>query len=64
MLKNYRLALVGLLLGAVAGWAYWYYVGCQSGTCTITSRPLNSTLYGAAMGALFLSLFEKEANQK
>jgi hypothetical protein len=64
MLKNYRLALVGLLLGAVAGWAYWYYVGCQSGTCTITSQPLNSTLYGAAMGALFLSLFEKEANQK
>ena len=44
MLKNYRLALVGLLLGAVAGWAYWYYVGCQSGTCTITSRAINRTL--------------------
>lgn len=64
MIKNillkYRLELIGIALGAIGGWAYWYYVGCMSGTCMITSKPLNSTLYGALMGMLLLSIFKKE----
>jgi hypothetical protein len=36
-------------------------VGCASGTCNITSKPLNSTLYGAIMGGLMLSFFEKKS---
>lgn len=49
----------GALLGAVTGYAYWYYVGCMSGSCSITSSPINSSLYGAAMGGLFMSIFDK-----
>lgn len=45
------------MAGAVAGYLYYYYVGCASGTCAITSRPLNSTLYGAAMGGLLFNIF-------
>lgn len=56
---KYKLTLLGITLGAVAGYLYYYYVGCASGTCSITSRPLNSSLYGAAMGGLFLNMFEK-----
>jgi hypothetical protein len=37
---------------------YYFYVGCASGTCAITSKPLNSSLYGAMMGGLFFNLFE------
>lgn len=48
-----RLAL-GAVLGAAAGFAYWYFVGCQSGSCPITSSPIISTLYGAGVGALLL----------
>lgn len=59
LILKYRLELIGILLGAVAGWAYWYYIGCLSGTCTITSRPLNSTLYGALLGMLLLGIFRK-----
>ena len=44
----------------MAGYAYYYYVGCDSGTCAITSKPLNSTLYGGLMGGLFFNLFVKE----
>ena len=44
----------------IAGYAYWYFVGCESGQCAITSSPVNSTLYGTLMGALTLSLFKKE----
>jgi hypothetical protein len=48
------------LIGALAGYLYYYFVGCASGTCAITSKPLNSALYGAMMGALLLNIFQKE----
>lgn len=61
---KYKLELIGVVLGAIGGWIYWYYVGCMSGTCMITSKPINSTLYGAMMGALFLSIFKKERKSR
>jgi phage shock protein E len=60
-IKN-KLVFIGLLAGAAGGYLYYYYVGCASGTCPITSRPLNSTLYGAVMGGLLFSMFKKETN--
>ena len=58
-LKKNRIIFFGLLLGAIAGYLYWHYIGCISGTCAITSNPLNSTLYGAGMGGLLGSLFKQ-----
>lgn len=46
---------VGLLLGGIAGYLYWFYVGCNSGTCAITSKAPNSTAYGVLMGGLIAS---------
>jgi hypothetical protein len=60
LILKYKLAITGIALGALAGYLYYYFVGCASGTCAITSKPLNSTLYGAMMGGLLLSSFEKE----
>lgn len=54
-----KLYLIGAVAGAIAGYVYWQQVGCSSGTCMITSKPLNSTLYGAMMGALSFGLFKK-----
>lgn len=42
----------GVVIGALGGYAYWYYIGCYSGTCPITSKASNSSLYGAVMGFL------------
>ena len=61
-LNQNKLYLIGALLGAVAGYFYWQQVGCASGTCMITSKPVNSTLYVAMMGALFMGLFKKSPN--
>lgn len=61
---KYKLTLLGILFGAAAGFAYYYYVGCASGTCAITSNPLNSTLYGALLGGLLLNIFQKEDKNK
>lgn len=50
---------IGVAIGAIAGYLYYFYVGCASGTCAITSKPLNSSLYGAVMGGLIFSMFIK-----
>ena len=58
--KSNLLYIIGALIGATAGFLYWNFVGCASGTCAITSKPLNSTLYGALMGSLLFGLFKKD----
>jgi Family of unknown function (DUF6132) len=62
--KNNALYLIGALVGAIAGYIYWQQIGCSSGTCMITSKPLNSTLYGAIMGALLFGMFKKERKKE
>jgi hypothetical protein len=57
ILEN-KLLFIGAALGAVAGYLYWKYVGCVTGTCAITSNPFRSTIYFAIMGALLLSMFK------
>jgi glucose uptake protein GlcU len=63
-LNKNKLYLLGMLVGAIGGFLYWKYVGCSSGTCMITSKPINSTAYGALMGALLFGMFKKENKQQ
>ena len=58
--QKYKRDLIGITLGAVAGFLYWRFVGCSSGTCMITSKPFNSSLYGAVMGFLVAGIFTKK----
>lgn len=57
MRKEIMYTLIGSVVGAIGGFLYYYYVGCVSGTCAITSKPLNSSLYGAVMGGLLFNTF-------
>ncbi|NOT38350.1 MAG: hypothetical protein HOP11_13345 [Saprospiraceae bacterium] len=57
---NHKPTLFGAIIGAIGGYLYYHYVGCISGTCLITSKPLNSTLYGSLIGGLVLNMFEKK----
>jgi len=43
-----------LVLGGAGGFAYWYFIGCLSGTCPLTSQWWTSTAYGMIIGATFL----------
>lgn len=58
--KNFLL----LLIGAIAGYCYWYFVGCESGTCAITSVWYRTTIYGAVMGWLVSDLLFKRTKNK
>jgi hypothetical protein len=51
--------ILALIAGGLLGYGYWFYIGCTSGSCAITSSPINSTAYGALMGVLLLNAFSK-----
>lgn len=66
MLK-YGKWLLGIVLGATVGFTYWYFIGCNSGSCAITSSPLNSSIYGSLLGVLLVNMFssgQKSDEQK
>ena len=55
---------IGIVVGLLAGYLYYQQIGCISGTCAITSKPLNSTLYGGLMGGLLFNLFVTSPKKK
>ena len=42
--------VAGPVVGGVAGFLYYKFVGCPSGACPITANPYSSTLYGMLIG--------------
>lgn len=63
-MKNWMIWGLGIVIGAVSGYLYWYFVGCASGSCAITSSPVNSTLYGGLMGGLVINMFNSSKGNK
>lgn len=43
-------AILGTVLGGVAGFGVYRYVGCADGTCLITSSPWGSVVYFMILG--------------
>ncbi len=52
MTTKWKRPAIYALLGGAAGFAYYYFIGCASGTCPITGNPYVSTMYGAFMGTV------------
>jgi hypothetical protein len=54
-IKKYRWIRMPLIivLGGLAGFAYYYFIGCRTGSCPISNNPYISTTYGALIGLLF-----------
>lgn len=51
-------------LGALGGFAYYYFIGCSSGTCPISSNPWTSTACGALIGAVLTFGKTKKGSQE
>jgi len=51
---NPKFIKIGLFaaIGAITGFAYYYFIGCNSGHCVISSNPYISTVYGLSAGVL------------
>jgi hypothetical protein len=46
--------IIPVFIGGIIGYVYYYFIGCNSGTCPITSNSYISTIYGAVVGLIFL----------
>lgn len=53
--RYFWIPFAGVSLGAMAGFTYFYFVGCNSGTCAITNNPYTSILWGAIFGYFIVS---------
>lgn len=58
------LNIIGIVIGGLGGYAYYYFIGCASGTCSITSNPWLSVAWGMAVGYLLFDMFNKGKKQE
>lgn len=61
--RGYWKPALGIFLGGAAGFAYYYFIGCTTGTCPIQSNPYLMTGYGSLFG-LILGFPGKKKPQK
>lgn len=59
ILKKNILGLIGLVVGAIGGYAYYFFIGCSSGSCPLTSNPYISVIFGGLIGYLLFDMFKK-----
>jgi hypothetical protein len=44
--------IVGGAVGALAGFLYYRFIGCRTGSCPLTSTLYGAVLYGMVLGSL------------
>lgn len=50
--KYFWKPFIGIIAGGLVGFLYYYFIGCTSGTCSITSSPYGSVFMGSLLGFL------------
>jgi branched-subunit amino acid ABC-type transport system permease component len=48
--------VAGGAVGALAGFLYYRFVGCRTGSCPLTSTLYGSVLYGMVLGSLLVGV--------
>jgi len=46
---------LGVLAGGTAGFMYYHFIGCSTGSCFITSHSYSSIIFGGIFGYLITS---------
>ncbi len=62
-LNLYLKLTISTVIGALIGYAYYYFIGCTTGSCPLTSNWHYTTLYGAAFGFAFGLPSKKKGNK-
>ncbi|MBZ0202957.1 MAG: DUF6132 family protein [Ignavibacteria bacterium] len=58
-MKKYQKMLLFAVIGASLGYAYYYFIGCTSGGCPLTSRWYITTVYGM-LGGIVMGIPPKQ----
>ena len=61
--RKHIIKIIVITVGGAGGFSYYYFIGCASGTCPITSNPYISVIYGAVLGYLFSDIFKKKKHE-
>ena len=61
--KSLWIPALGIVLGAIGGYIYYIRIGCEGGTCAITSNPALTMLWGAILGFLVFDMFRKKPSK-
>jgi len=62
-LQKYWLTALGITLGVIGGYIYYYFWGCVNG-CPIKSNAWKMMLYGALMGGLLFNMLQDFIQRK
>jgi len=63
-IQKHKWGLLLILAGGIAGYLYWFYIGCNTGTCPITSIWYSNTLLGGFIGYLAGDSIDEYINKK
>jgi hypothetical protein len=55
--KYFLKSFLGLLIGGTAGFLYYRFIGCSTGSCIITSHPYSAIFAGGLTGYLISGIF-------
>lgn len=50
--------MYGIPAGIIGGYLYYYFIGCNGGSCAITSNPYASMIYGGIFGVLLFNTIQ------
>jgi hypothetical protein len=53
--------IIGIVAGGIAGFFFYFFMGCTSGTCALKSNPYYYILLGVLLGYLIADLFKKKS---
>lgn len=62
--KNIFVKTAFVIVGILAGVIYWKFVGCNSGTCPLTSNWYSAGMFGGLAGLLISDSIKKTKPEK
>lgn len=53
--RKFWKSAIALIIGGIAGFMYYYFIGCKSGSCPITSNSYISIIWGGLLGLFMVN---------
>lgn len=63
LVKAYWPTGLGVAVGALGGWLYYFYIGCHDGTCPITSVAPDERAVGRPDGRFIVQLVSETGEE-
>ncbi len=62
--KYWVTILAGTVIGILVGYAYFYFIGCRSGSCPLRANPYYNMLIGGLLGYIVTDWIAMAAHKR